>query len=258
MAIEVFNRYENKYMIDSAQKDCLERELLVHMVADKYNRTQESYRVSNIYFDTADHYLIRSSLQKPRYKEKLRLRCYGPLRENQTVYLEIKKKVSSLVNKRRSALYPREAYAFLASGILPDLQPHMNAQVLREIQYLLSQRPLAAKLYLSYERRAYCGLEQPDLRVSFDSNILTRREDLHLESGAYGHALLEEGLWLMEIKTAHNMPLWLARLLSENAVYPTSFSKYGTEYKQFLGDGERRRAVVPNSVPILQGGFQYV
>ena len=230
MAIEVFNRYEKKYQVSEDVFAKLQDRLFDYMELDFYNREQFTYPICNIYYDSADNYLIRTSLSKPTYKEKLRLRSYGTPTEGSTVYAEIKKKYLGLTNKRRSGLKLNEAYQFLSNGNLPILRPYMNGQVLQEIQYILSQRKLLPAVYLSYERRALFD-SSSDLRISFDTNIVARRYDLRLESGSYGRSLIRDGVWVLEIKTALAYPLWLTRLLSEYGIYPKRFSKYGTECK---------------------------
>lgn len=234
MAIEVFNRYENKYMLDRDILEKVQSRLSDYMELDGYNKRHETYTISNLYYDTPDSHLIRTSLQKPKYKEKLRLRAYGVPDPDAKVYVEIKKKFAGLVNKRRSGLPLREAYEFLRTGTVPDEKPDQNRQVLREIAYMLGIYDLHPALYLAYDRKAYFGAGQHDLRISFDANIRTRRYDLSLESGDYGNPLLPQEQWLMEIKTAQSIPVWLSSLLSEYRIYPTSFSKYGAEYKQML------------------------
>ena len=87
-------------------------------------------------------------------------------------------------------------------------------------------------MYISYERVALCGLEDPDLRLTFDSHILWRDSQLELSKGSWGQELLEPGVRLMEIKIAGAMPLWLGELLDELTVYPISFSKYGRAYQK--------------------------
>ncbi|MDR0854108.1 MAG: polyphosphate polymerase domain-containing protein [Clostridiales Family XIII bacterium] len=234
MAIEIFNRYEKKYMMDECVYAKLAGRLSDYMELDKSNLSQETYPICNIYYDTPDSHLIRTSLQKPAYKEKLRLRSYGTPSGDSKVFVEIKKKFNKSVNKRRSALPHNEAYRFLASGVFPRDLDGANVQVLNEVAYILEQHDLGPQVFLAYERRAYLGTGEHDLRVSFDTNIITRRDDLLLESGIYGDRLLPEGKWVMEIKTAESIPLWLCHLLSEYEVYPMSFSKYGTEYMRSL------------------------
>lgn len=245
MAIEVFNRHENKYMLDERTYKEVCSRLTDYMEPDKFNSGGNIYTISNLYYDTPDSSLIRTSLSKPSYKEKLRVRAYGVPSPDDKVYVEIKKKVSGFVNKRRSGMTLREAYDFLASGEMPEIRSHMNGQVLNEISYILEQHDLSPALFLAYDRAAFFGIGQHDLRVSFDTNIRTRRTELALEAGDHGERLLEEGLWLMEIKVAQSIPLWLCRLLSDYKIYPTSFSKYGNEYKKMLADKGQKHIFAP-------------
>lgn len=139
MAIEVFNRYENKYLFDHESYLKLYYELLEYMEPDAYNKQHEFYSITNLYYDTPQNSLIRSSLAKPKYKEKLRIRAYGIPEGDTRVYLEIKKKVLGLVNKRRTSLTLKEAYAFIESGREPEFESYMNKQVIGEIKYLLTR-----------------------------------------------------------------------------------------------------------------------
>lgn len=234
MAIEVFNRYENKYLFDDDAYHKLYNELLDYMEPDAHNKQQEFYSITNLYYDTAYDSLIRSSLAKPKYKEKLRLRAYGIPNQDTKVYLEIKKKVFGLVNKRRTSLKLHEAYDFVATGVEPEFKGYMNKQVIEEIKYLLSRYELQPKVYLSYDRKAMFCKNNRDLRITFDTNIRSRRYDLRMEYGTYGEPLLEPGQWLMEVKAEKTIPVWLAKMLSDHQMYRTSFSKYGNEYKRML------------------------
>lgn len=239
MAIEVFNRYENKYLMnDEAFRDIHAR-LLEYMEPDEHNKGGEFYAISNVYFDTEHDTLIRNSLAKPKYKEKLRLRAYGVPAPDAKVYLELKKKVFGLVNKRRTALRLGEAYEFVRTGKAPALMPYMNEQVLREIEYFLGRYELEPKVYLAYDRLALFCKGNRDLRVTFDTNIRSRRSDVKLESGDHGEPLMRDGRWLMEVKAEKTVPMWLSRLLSESGLFRTSFSKYGNEYKKTVRYGYR-------------------
>jgi hypothetical protein len=235
VAIEVFNRYEVKYLIDDATFEKVQNILCDYMELDEYNKkTNSFYTISNIYYDTFDNQLIRHSLSKPKYKEKLRLRAYGVPSPEDEVYLEIKKKVLGLVNKRRTKLKLTEAYKFAETGRKPDYKDYMNKQVLNEIEYIFRRYVLMPKLYLAYDRKAYFGINNRDLRITFDTNIRSRRTDLRLELGDYGERLLDDGIWLMEVKAEKSIPIWLSKMLSEFKIFKTSFSKYGTEYKKMI------------------------
>lgn len=247
MAIEVFNRYEKKFLMDADTMKNIVAGISEHMEPDAFNRNGSCYAITNLYYDTEDSQLIRTSLMKPKYKEKLRLRGYGVPGIDDKVYLEIKKKFSGLVNKRRSTLRLEEAYRFARTGIIPEEKPYQNRQVLREIAYMLSQHDLKPMLYLAYDRMAWFDRSDRNLRISFDTNIRSRRTDLRLEAGDWGDPLLEKDVWLMEIKVASAMPVWLTRILSEYEVHASSFSKYGTEYNQMLRSRgtERKTIYIP-------------
>ena len=234
MAIEVFNRYEHKYMLDRKTFEKVIKIMDEHMIMDSHNEGHKPYTIANIYFDTPDDYLIRTSLSKPEYKEKLRLRAYGVPDRESKVFLEIKKKFHGIVNKRRTKLKLAEAYSFVASGIAPNPQEYMNAQVLHELEYFLKIYDLSPKLYLAYDRIAYFEKDNRDLRISFDMNIRSRRYDLALEKGDYGELLLPEGIYLMEIKTSLAKPLWLTHMLADFEIKRIRFSKYGTEFKNMI------------------------
>lgn len=250
MAIEIFNRYEHKYMLD---KETYEKVISVmdeRMELDSHNKNHETYTIENIYYDTADDYLIRTSLSKPRYKEKLRLRAYGVPDLSDKVFLEIKKKYNGIVNKRRTKLKLDEAYAFLSTGVAPEVQDYMNGQVLKEITYFLNLYKLQPKLYLAYDRIAYFEKDNDDLRISFDTNIRSRRHDLRLDRGDYGNLLLEDNPYIMEIKTSLAKPLWLCDMLTALNIKRQSFSKYGTEFKQYINSSIAENADMKKEIAI--------
>ncbi|MDF2722053.1 MAG: polyphosphate polymerase protein [Paenibacillus sp.] len=241
MAIEVFNRYENKYVMDTKMFYNIYNRLMEYMELDAYNKDDKFYSISNLYYDTESHSLVRNSLSKPKYREKLRIRAYGVPAPDAKVYLELKKKVFGLVNKRRTALQLHEAYEFVRTGQAPAYREGMNRQVMREIEYFLSRYELQPMVYLVYDRIAMFCRGNRDLRITFDTNIRSRRHDLKLELGDYGDFLMERGQWLMEVKAEKTIPVWLSRLLSEHELYRTGFSKYGNEYKKTVREANPAR-----------------
>lgn len=234
MTIETFNRYETKFLIDRIQFEAVRKGIANKTVPDAYNVDGKVYTICNIYYDTDDSLLIRTSLSKPKYKEKLRLRSYGIPKAESSVFLEIKKKYAQNVNKRRTKIGIKAAEQLVTHGIEPPYLLGMNMQVLEELKYFVSIYDLKPMVYIAYDRQAYVGIGDKTLRITFDKNIRTRRDGLSLEYGDYGTPLLKEGIWLMEIKCSSAIPLWLTAILSENKIYKISFSKYGEEYKQYL------------------------
>lgn len=233
MAIEVFNRYEHKYILNKETFEKVIKVMDTHMELDSHNQNHDTYTIANIYFDTEDDFLIRTSCEGPKYKEKLRLRSYGVPEKSSKVFLEIKKKYNGIVNKRRTTLKLDEAYDFVRTGDAPQQKDYMNTQVVHEIEYFLHFYNLKPKVYLAYDRIAYFEKGNPDLRISFDQNIRSRRYDVHLEDGDYGENLTNDDIYIMEIKTSLAKPLWLTNMLTEFNIKRSSFSKYGTEFKHF-------------------------
>ncbi len=235
MAIEIFNRHEIKYLITQEQFERLMELVPQYMSADKFNRNGKPYSINNVYLDTDTDELIRTSLQKPVYKEKLRIRSYGPATEDSPVFFEIKKKYMGLVNKRRTALSLSQLNDYLEKGIIPE-DEKINAQVFREIDYMMKRYQAYPKVYLSYSRFAFFAEKDSDFRMTLDTDILARRENVRIDAPEAGISLLPQGFWLMEAKAYKSFPLWFVNFLSENGIKQISFSKYGTEYRLHTAD----------------------
>ncbi len=284
---DTFQRHELKYLLSPQQKSAVFAAMQGHMEGDRFQDSS----ISNLYFDTPDFLLIRRSLEKPTYKEKLRMRSYGIAKPDAMVFIELKKKYKSVVYKRRVSLPLAQAENFLLRGSMvgtvpaghpipqgsligpapaghptpqgnligsvpaghPTPQGNLigpaptrytvpqgsqgwkTSQILKEISYFWEfYQTLAPALFLSYQREAFSGIQEPGLRITFDENILWRREQLSLRYGAFGNSLLPPGATLMEIKTPGAMPLWLAHALSAHGISKTSFSKYGKAYEEIL------------------------
>jgi hypothetical protein len=235
MIIQTFKRYEMKYFVTPAQFEVIRLALGEKMVLDNFCRDHGSYMIYNLYFDTPDDAIIRYSLEKPYYKEKLRMRSYTmPTSGSDTVFLELKKKIGGVVAKRRAVMTFAQATDYLQSGIVPVLKNYEDNQVMQEIQCFLNRYPVLPKVYISYERIAFADREDPELRISFDFNMLSRRSDVSLSGGDWGTELLDTDDILMEIKCSGNIPIWLCRMMSDLGIHRTNFSKYGTEYKKLV------------------------
>lgn len=218
----VFRRYEIKFRITRAQRRRLMTAFEGWMREDDYG----VHVIRNVYFDTPDHRLIRRSLEKPLYKEKLRVRSYVTATGDTPVFVELKKKYKGVVYKRRVALPETQAMAFLCGR-----QPVGESQILREMDYFLDYYgTLQPAMFLSYRRQAFHGVEDPALRITFDDEILWREDRLRLTEEVGGRRLLPEDTVLMEIKTSTALPLWLSAILSREKIYKSSFSKYGAAY----------------------------
>lgn len=191
MAIKSFKRYEKKYLLTGEQYEKLIPRLLEYMKMDDHC-VNNSYSIYNIYYDTDDNSVIRHSISKPYYKEKLRLRSYKiPQSPSDKVFLELKKKINKIVNKRRAIITLEEAYNFLEFGERPKCTDFITEQVINEIEYYLSHTKVNPTVYIGYNKIAFFGKEDKDFRLTIDSKIITHREDLFLESGCHGTDILK-------------------------------------------------------------------
>ena len=224
----IFQRREIKYRLTRQQKNDLLQGIAGLLALDPFGR----HTIRNIYFDTDTFRLVRKSIEKPVYKEKLRVRAYEKAEADSPVFVELKKKYESVVYKRRLVLPHRPAMDALEAGRpLPD-----DSQIGREIEafrafYGSTLRPA---MMLTYEREAYYPVDGSDFRLTLDENILWRTGHMDLGGSVWGRRLMEPDEALLELKVSDAIPLWMARLLSEHGIYQTSFSKYGAAYRQML------------------------
>ena len=234
MPITTFKRFEKKFIITREQYERLMPSILNYMDADAYCIDGKSYNLVNLYFDDDDDSIIRESVRKPKYKEKLRIRSYDvPQSENSTVFIEIKRKFNGVVTKRRAALSYKEVLHYLQTGEHPQTDSYIYNQVLDEIDTYLAQHPCYPKVFISYDRHAYFMKDGSDTRLTFDENVLTRRDDLDLLLGNYGEPLLPPDKLIMEIKFTGAAPVWFSRLASGEGLFRTPFSKYGKEFERY-------------------------
>ena len=230
MALLSFRRVEKKYIVTEEQKNALLRVLLAHMDFDPYCQNEKTYTIHNVYYDTSDDLLIRKSLQSPEYKEKIRVRKYTGMNN---YFLEVKKKYNGVVGKRRITLSGDELDSFINDNVEPVRNSFAEQQAVKEIGWVLKRYKLIPKVYLSYDRLALFDKTNSELRITFDNNIHTNRDNPSFECVDYEDNLLDKDKYILEIKYVSNYPLWLARALNECLIRPKSFSKYGTEYKNY-------------------------
>ena len=224
---EVFQRKEIKYLLDARQFTEIKKYLDTMAQTDQYGIS----RINNIYFDTKDYMLIRRSMEKPLYKEKLRLRTYGNTKDDTNAFIEIKKKYAGIVYKRRiSGRY--DLFHDYLTGKEADIG---SSQIAKEIEsFIKIYGELVPAMSICYDRMAMAGIEDPNFRVTFDNNIQWNAHCRDLRQVKEGRQLLKPGQYLMELKVGDAMPIGLAGKLSELEIFPTSFSKYGAGYTEMM------------------------
>lgn len=224
---DIFRRVEKKYILTKEQYNLILNKINDYVVQDEYGKST----ICNIYLDTENYDLIRHSITKPYFKEKIRVRSYNTPNKESMVYLEIKKKVDGVVGKRRIGMTLSDFNNYLKNNKLIENE---NIQIKKELDYYFKLYSLYKKMYLSYDREAYYQKDNRDFRVTFDSNITARSYNLELDKGSYGEYILSPDKCVMEVKTLGAMPIWFVKILNECNIMPCGYSKYGEAYTQLI------------------------
>ena len=225
MIQNTFKRVEQKYLLNEEQYEIVRKVIDKYFFKDKYPTS----KIYNIYFDNSNCDVIINSLEKPIYKDKFRLRKYG---DSGDLFLEMKQKYNSVVYKRRVVLTNDEYNNYINNGILPN----HDKQIMNEIDYYMKYYDLKPYMFLAYDRRSFYLKEDSNTRVTFDTNLRSRTCNLSLDDRCEDTNYFSSNKWIMEIKSLGSLPLWFTKVLSENMIYPTSFSKIGSIYKKERGN----------------------
>jgi len=242
--ISVMKRYELKYHLTKEQLKTFQERISKYMKIDEYGLTS----IASLYYDTIDYRLINKSIEKPKYKEKVRLRSYGLAKENTKTFLEVKRKCEGVVYKRRISLLESEAESFFEGESINKTQIGRELDAVRE-QYGY----LEPKYLIIYDRIAYYQNDS-DLRITLDINPRYRTTDLNLHTSMEGIPLLKEGEAILEIKIQNSIPLWLVEILSQEKIYKTSFSKVGTAHKKERGNWTNKISICPDLIQTKNTG----
>ena len=245
---QVFERYELKYILKRSEYEAFKNELKNYMSVDKYGIST----IQSIYYDTNNSLLIRNSMEKTGFKEKVRLRSYGLISDNSECFLEIKRKANDLVYKRRIPLLEEDAINFM--NYKEEIN---NTQIAKELTYIRNYyKSLKPMCLIIYERESFFK-EDSEVRVTFDFNPRYRVNNLNLHTSLDGERLLDDDLVLMEIKVLHNMPLWLTNLITKYHLRKGSISKYGRAYQ--IEKAKALNNLMPkNNQVILNKQIQYI
>ncbi|MCM3740373.1 polyphosphate polymerase domain-containing protein [Oceanobacillus luteolus] len=252
MAIEIFRRKEQKYLITMNQYESLIEKIYPFMRPDKFGEDGK-YTVTSLYFESTDKKIYYETKNKLMYRQKLRLRVYNDANLDSTAFFEVKQKHKKVVNKRRMLLPLSEAYRYI-HALDEDLNniETSNQQVLREIDYFKKLYNLKPEMVVSYDRHALHHREDANLRMTFDFNLRCRNHDLQLENGSYGELFIDPNLVVLEVKVDDSVPLWLARILQELNCEQRSASKFCTSMELLY---DMHPPVGTNKELVSIGGF---
>lgn len=252
MAIEIFRRREQKYLITTEQYKELVQQISPYMRSDRYG-IDGKYTVTSLYFESPDNKIYFETKNKLNFRQKLRLRVYNETHRNGTAFFEIKQKHKKVVNKRRMILSLAEAYRYLDTSEEPlENYETSNTQVLREIDHFRHLYNLQPEMIVSYDRHALHGIYDPELRITFDLNLRCRNDNLFLENGPEGTNFIDPNLIVLEVKINDSVPLWLTRVLQDLNCEQKSASKYCTS-SELLKSEELPNGIVMEDV-LIGGG----
>ncbi len=243
-------RYELKYLLRREQYQAVVEELTQHMVPDPNGDALGGYRIASVYFDTPDLRSFWDKLDGHRERRKIRVRSYGnqPIGPDTPVYLEVKHRVDQLMGKRRIQLPYAQAMDFdRLDQVYQAAGDPVERALLGEICWLYYTLQLHPTCVVTYHRRAFQGNEYyPDLRITFDTDLKGRTHDLSLLSTghAQNHYFLPPDFCIMEVKINHNVPYWLAQLLSRHRCTFQRISKYCLALQQSRRIAGRRRMLI--------------
>ena len=219
-------RCEYKYLLDKMTADTLRARIAERLVPDE-NSGGLPYIISSLYFDSPAHKLFYQTFDRAVCRYKLRLRVYGESNDSDSAsFFEIKSKLDGLSTKRRLKLPLAVNERLWLDRTLPGGLKPPDLKLARYILFLLDTERLAPASVVSYERLAYCRNDESRLRVTFDSKLRIRTDDLDLRHGSYGTPIMGDEC-VLEIKSCTSIPLWITRLLGEYRLRNISYSKYG-------------------------------
>jgi SPX domain protein involved in polyphosphate accumulation len=244
-----------KYCISADKRRIIEQDIAKYMVLGEFGQST----IHSLYYDTPNFDLIERSLDKPLYKEKLRLRIYGRPCESGPAFVELKKKFKGIVYKRRIRMSLQAAQAFLAG--MPYIQAckayplpegeqsagqfePKTLQIARELEFTIGRYGnLEPAMIISCERSAYAHPEDENLRLTFDANLqcIYQAQSIFevLEVPFRAVPVINPTYSVMEVKNAGALPIWLVEVLDNAKAYPQSFSKYGRAYMNLRKDKKR-------------------
>ena len=228
--IRSFNRYELKYLLDVDFAEEVMKRLEAYMVPDSHGDKYGNYVLSSLYYDSDDFHFYWEKVEGLRYRRKLRIRLYEDgkkLTDTSKVYVEIKQRLDRVTQKRRIILPYKKALELCDQRIPLHFDNERDQMIGEEIHSMTHVYDLKPQCITSYHRRAFNGTEyDPGLRVTFDTNLRYRRNNLDLAAKQLGPFMLAPHRCVMEIKVNDRIPYWLTELAADQNFQLIRVSKY--------------------------------
>lgn len=241
------SRIEDKYIVTKAQGKSVLSEVAKHWSVAYPDKNTNWVMIETTYFDSPTGTFYNDHLNDEPHRIKVRLRCYSPDgKPDGRYFLEIKSKDDGVASKKRIELDDANRRKFMASHplvVTPELvaknkkllsedEVRSHAQRLNSLQ---SEHDLEPVLTLHYKRKAY---QHGEMRVTVDESIgfdgmlhnADRKRFMadmdEKEAFSFGVKYDPDTDMVLEVKHAGSIPPWLSKLISDQNLKPTNFSKY--------------------------------
>ncbi len=224
---DTHNRFEIKYLMNFREVPSLLEEVQAYLTADEHSDPERGYSIYSVYWDSPDLGFFWEKVEGLKYRRKLRFRRYAG---SEDVHVEIKQRTDRTLQKRRCRLPVHEVdrlFAGLAAGY-GSLPTDAVDPVVAEAAVMCHRWRLAPRIGVRYQRRAFNGIYEPGLRVSFDTRVQYRRveQGTALEPFDVGKYVIDPRTTIMEVKYTSSAPLWLARTITRFNLQMVRMSKY--------------------------------
>ena len=227
-----FERREFKYFVPNKLLGDLRMRFLQYMEHDPYcaGREHNQYCVRSVYLDTDNLLFYHEKIEGLKIRKKLRVRVYNDIEAKSPAFLEIKRKFENTVFKERVKISLPETVTLMNGAnlqILDEDTSFSEAATLGKFLYLKKRLNLRTKVLVTYEREALMGLDDPNLRVTFDINPRSfpnpRLEDIYREDDLI---CFSKHAFILEVKFNGRMPVWIRNIIRDYRLHLQAISKY--------------------------------
>lgn len=238
MVQKYFNRFEIKYQIDLLKRDQLLGYIKPFMNLDPHVQNGYDYEIRSLYFDSLFRDSYYEKMDGIKFRRKLRIRYYPGFDNGgeEMVFVEIKRKINENVSKSRIIVPFSDSLEIIkrdnpiARAFYRDAADH-DKKTLEEIWYLVRRYNLKPACVVSYRRQPLMGKLEKRFRVTFDTNMKSRKTNFDLHSGG-GINFLPKGRVVMEIKFNNIIPRWAISIIQGNNCRHEKISKFTTGLKK--------------------------
>ena len=201
-------RSEHKFLIHHSIRNHFLERWGQHIIPDPTSTQNGVSPVLSLYYDTPDLTFYHDKLSGFGLRQKVRLRTYGHrFQPGQVTYLEIKQRSNDRIRKIRWRIGDFDRRFLNPASWDLDACDQSGP-----FGILLHRHRLRPAAQVWYQREAFASLQQPDLRITFDSCVTAMfpgEQFSHMLSTYHGRTILPDGHLILEFKCTHGLPAWV-------------------------------------------------